>query len=65
MNILLKENSHEKINKPEEIEIPKEATSQNLLNDVITGRNDPLYKIPLSVGSWISTRRQPKEGHVF
>ena len=32
-----------------ESEILKETTSQNMLNDVINGRNDPLYKILLSI----------------
>ena len=43
--LILKEISHEKINKLEEREILKAATSLNVLNDVINGRNDPLYKI--------------------
>jgi hypothetical protein len=49
MTILHKESSHEKINRLEEIQIPKAATSQNILNDFINGRNDPLYKILISV----------------
>ena len=49
MTISHKENNHEKINKLEEIEILKAAASQNILNDVINGRNDPLYKILISV----------------
>ena len=40
-----------KINKFEEIEILKAAASQNIRNDVINGRNDPLYKILISVDS--------------
>ena len=44
MTISHEENNHEKINK---LEI-KEAASPNRLNDVINGRNDPLYKILLS-----------------
>jgi len=44
MIILHKESKHEKkINKLEEIEILKE--SQNILNDIINGRND-LSKMP-------------------
>ena len=39
------------INKLEDIEILKEAASQNILNDVINGRNAPLYKILNSVDS--------------
>ena len=49
MTILHKENNHEKINKLEEIELLKAAASQNIHNDVINGRNDPLYKILISV----------------
>ena len=49
MTILHNENNHAKINKLEEIEILKEAAPQNILNDVINGRNDSLYKILLSV----------------
>ena len=49
MTILHNENNHEKMNKLEEIEIPKVAASQNILNDTINGRNDPLYKILSSV----------------
>ena len=48
---------YEKINKLEEIEILKKAASQNILNDVTNGRNDPLYKILLSVDSYILTRK--------
>jgi hypothetical protein len=49
MTILQKENNHEKINELEEIEIIKAAASQNMLNDITNGRNDPLYKILISV----------------
>ena len=49
MTILHKESNHEKINKLEEIEIIKAAASQNILNDIINGRNGPLYKILISV----------------
>ena len=49
MIILHKESNHEQINKLEEIEIIKAAASQNILNDIINGRNDPLYKILISV----------------
>ena len=45
MNILQNENDYEKINKLEEMEIINESTSQNILIDVVNGRNDPLYKI--------------------
>ena len=51
MTILHKENSPEKIIKLEEIDILKAATSLNLINDVINGKNDPLYKILFSIDS--------------
>ena len=44
------ENSHRKINTLEEIEILKAVSSKYLLNDVIAGQNDPIYKLlPTSV----------------
>ena len=49
MTILHKESNHEKASKLEEIEIINAAASQNILNDIINGRNDPLYKILISV----------------
>ena len=49
MTILRKESNHEKIKKLEEIEITKAAASQNVLNEIINGKNDPLYKILISV----------------
>jgi hypothetical protein len=49
MTILHEESNHEKINKLEEIEIIKAAASFNILNNIINGRNDPLYKILISV----------------
>jgi len=49
MIILYKANNREKINKLEEIETLETVASQNKLNDVINGRNDPLYKILISV----------------
>jgi hypothetical protein len=51
MTLLHKGNKLEKINILEEIEILKAATSLNLLNDAINGRNYWLYKISLSVDS--------------
>jgi hypothetical protein len=47
--ILHKESNHEKINRLEEIEIIKAAASQNILNDVINSRNDPIFKTLVSV----------------
>ena len=37
--------NHRKINTLEEIEILKAACSKHLLNDVIAGQNDPIYKL--------------------
>ena len=49
MSIIHLENSHRKINTLE-IEILKAASSKYLLNDVIAGQNDPIYKLlPSSV----------------
>ena len=45
MSILHLENNHRKINTLEEIEILKAASFKYLLNDVIVGQNDPLYKL--------------------
>ena len=50
MSIIHLENYHRKINTLEEIEILKAASSKHLLNDVIAGQNDPIYKLlPTSV----------------
>ena len=50
MSMIHLENNHRKINTLEEIEILKAASSKYLLNDVITGQNDPMYKVlPSSV----------------
>ena len=49
MSIIHLENNHRKINTLE-IEIIKAAPSKHLLNDVIAGQNDPIYKLlPTSV----------------
>ena len=39
------ENKHEKTNKLEQIHITTAATSPSLLNDVINGKNGPLFKL--------------------
>ena len=50
MSIIHLENNHIKINTLEEIEILKAATCKYLFNDVITGQNEPIYKLlPTSV----------------
>ena len=50
LSIIHLENNHRKINTLEEIEIHKAATSENLLNIVNAGQNDPIYKLlPSSV----------------
>ena len=49
-SIIHLKNNLRKINTLEEIEILKAASSKYLLNDVITGQNDPMYKLlPSSV----------------
>ena len=45
MSIIHLENNHRKINTLEEIEILKAAYPKYLLNDVIAGQNDPIYKL--------------------
>ena len=50
MFLIQLENNHRKINTLEKIEILKAVSSKYLLNDVIAGRNDPMYKLlPSSV----------------
>ena len=50
MSVIHLENNYRKINTLEEIEIINPASSKYLLNDVIAGQNDPLYKLlPTSV----------------
>ena len=50
MSIIHLENNHSKINTLEEIEVLKAACSKHLLNDVIAGQNDQIYKLlPTSV----------------
>ena len=44
------ENNRRKINRPKEIEILKAASPKYLLNDVIEGQNDSIFKLlPTSV----------------
>ena len=43
-SIIHLENNHRKINILDEIEILKAASHKYLLNDVIAGQNDPMYK---------------------
>jgi hypothetical protein len=50
------ENGYRKINILEEIEILKAVSSRNLLNDVIDGRNDPVYRLLPSVSVRNSNR---------
>ena len=50
LSIIHLKNNHRKINALEEIEIIKAASFKYLLNDVIAGQNDPIYKLlPTSV----------------
>ena len=48
MTIRNLENENRKINILEEIEILKVASSQNVLNDVINGRSDPVHRPSVS-----------------
>ena len=45
MPIIHLQNNNRKINTLEEIETLKAASSKYVLNDVITGQNDPMYKL--------------------
>ena len=45
MPIINLENNHRKINTLEEIQILKTASSKYLLNDLIAGQNDPMYRL--------------------
>ena len=50
MSVIHLENNHSKISALEEIEILKAAYSKYLLNEVIAGKNDPMYELlPSSV----------------
>ena len=55
------ENNHRKINTLEEIEILKAASSKHLLNDVIAGQNDPIYKLLPSVSDLKSTAQASQQ----
>ena len=48
MSIIHLQNNHRKINILEEIEILKATSSKYLLNDVIAGQIDPIYKLLLT-----------------
>ena len=54
------ENVHRKVNILEDIEILKAAFSRNLLNDVISGRIDPVYRLLPSVSAWHCNRQPPR-----
>jgi hypothetical protein len=45
MSTIHLENNHIKINTLEEIEILKAASSGYLLNNIIAGQSDPMYKL--------------------
>ena len=45
MSTIHLENNHRKINTLEGIDILKGASSKYLLNDVIAGQNDPIFKL--------------------
>jgi hypothetical protein len=66
MSIIHLENNHRKTNTLEEIEILKAASSKYLLNDVIAGQNDPMYKLlPSSVILTQRSTAQTKQQRKF
>ena len=62
MSIIHPENNHRKINTLEEIEIIKAVSSKYLLNEVISGRNDPMYRIITLISDLNSNGQLPKPG---
>jgi hypothetical protein len=60
MFIIHHENNHRKINILEEIGILKAASFRYLLNDIINGRSDPVYRLIPSVSDFNSNRQQPR-----
>ena len=60
--IHLKNNHKKKTNILEEIEIIKAASSRHLLNNVINGRSDHVYRLLPSVGDLNSNGQQPRLG---
>ena len=66
MSIIYLENNHRKINTLEEVVILKAACSKYLLNDVIAGQNDTMYKLLPSSVIWTSrSRAQAKKQKKF
>ena len=47
----IQKNNHAEINKLVELQITRAAISINTIHDIISGVNDPLIKIPLTVDS--------------
>jgi hypothetical protein len=62
MIIIHHENNHRKMNMLEEIEIVKAASSKYLLNDVIAGQNDLMYRLFSSINDFKSNGQLPKPG---
>jgi hypothetical protein len=60
MSIINLENNHRKINMLEEIKILKAASSRYLVNDVINGQSDPVYRLIPSVSDLNSNGQQPR-----
>ena len=63
MSIIHLENNHRKINTLEEIEELKAVSSKYLLNVVITGQNDPIYKLLPSFSDLNSNNQEPRQGN--
>ena len=57
MAIIPKKNDHGKINILERMEITKASSLPNRLNNIISGRNDPLYKMLWSLDRFLHDER--------
>ena len=62
MSIIHLENNHRKINMLKEIETLNAASSKYLLNDVISGQNNPMFRLLPSVSDLNSNSQLPKPG---
>ena len=66
MSIIHLKNNNRKINTLEVIEIVKAASSKYLLNEVIAGQNDPMYKLlPSSLTRTPKSTAQAKQQKKF
>ena len=62
ISLILIENNHRKINMLEENKI-KATSSKYLLNDVIIGQNDPMYRLLPSASDLNSNDQEPRLGN--